>query len=174
MFITELHNQESLKVLHRRHENDEGHIEERKVLIADEPVHEEEAPRKKNKMRTSKTRRHSMPSQILDTMLQSVVTMRTDELETENKDCDIYLASNALKRAFPERFFALMVTLIIEIPVLLMISGGSDNLCSLIGRKRYQLLMAFLPLSSAISGNCGKMNLCSLVFHHIVVNYSIL
>ena len=51
---------------------------------------------------------------------------------------------------------ALFVTLLIEIPVLLMIAGGSSRLCSLIGRSRYQLLMAFLPLSSAISGNCGK------------------
>lgn len=36
-----------------------------------------------------------------------------------------------------------------------MISGGSDRLCMLIGRRRYQLMMGFLPLSSAISGNCG-------------------
>jgi Mg/Co/Ni transporter MgtE len=57
--------------------------------------------------------------------------------------------------AFPERFFALLVTLVVEIPVLLMISGGSDRLCMLIGRRRYQLMMGFLPLSSAISGNVG-------------------
>lgn len=70
------------------------------------------------------------------------------------------------------------MTLIVEIPVLLMISGGSDRLCMLVGRRRYQLMMGFLPLSSgklylgmlcflffcmhshcgpspAISGNCG-------------------
>lgn len=57
--------------------------------------------------------------------------------------------------AFPERQSALFVTLLFEIPVLLMISGGSDQLCRLIGRTRYQLLMAFLPLTSAISGNVG-------------------
>jgi Mg/Co/Ni transporter MgtE len=51
--------------------------------------------------------------------------------------------------------FALTVTLIFEIPVLLMISGGSDSLCSLVGRRRYQLLVSFLPLTSAISGNVG-------------------
>jgi len=67
--------------------------------------------------------------------------------------------------AFPERFFTLMGTLILEIPVLLIISGGSDKLCALIGQNRYQLLMAFLPLSSAVSGNCGKVlyyHMCSL------------
>lgn len=51
--------------------------------------------------------------------------------------------------------FALTVTLLFEIPVLLMISGGSDALCELIGRSRYQLLMGFIPLTSAISGNVG-------------------
>jgi Mg/Co/Ni transporter MgtE len=51
--------------------------------------------------------------------------------------------------------FALFVTLLFEIPVLLMISGGSEALCVLIGRRRYQLLMGFIPLTSAISGNVG-------------------
>ena len=49
----------------------------------------------------------------------------------------------------------MMVTLIFEIPVLLMISGGSDALCQLIGKTRYQLMMGFIPLTSAISGNVG-------------------
>jgi len=51
--------------------------------------------------------------------------------------------------------FALIVTLIFELPVLFMISGGSDALCSLLGRTRYQLLVGFIPLTSAISGNVG-------------------
>jgi hypothetical protein len=57
--------------------------------------------------------------------------------------------------AFPERQFALMVTFLFEIPVLLMITGGSDALCNLVGRTRYHLLIGFLPLTSAISGNVG-------------------
>jgi hypothetical protein len=57
--------------------------------------------------------------------------------------------------AISDRCLPLIITIVIEIPVLLMISGGSGRLCALIGRSRYQLLMAFLPLSSAISGNCG-------------------
>lgn len=70
-------------------------------------------------------------------------------------ESEYYLASNPFARAVPERLFALTVTLIFEIPVLLMISGGSDALCALIGRSRYQLLMGFIPLTSAISGNVG-------------------
>ena len=57
--------------------------------------------------------------------------------------------------AFPERQSALIITMLLEIPVLFMITGGSDQLCRLIGRSRYQLLIGFLPLTSAISGNVG-------------------
>ena len=60
-----------------------------------------------------------------------------------------------LLSAFPERQFALFVTLLFELPVLCMISGGSGQICALVGRSKYQLLMAFLPLTSAISGNVG-------------------
>ena len=70
-----------------------------------------------------------------------------------------YFTSSLIKHtAFPERFITLIVTLIIEIPVLLMISGGSDRLCKEVGRTKYQLIMAFLPLSSAISGNVGMLS----------------
>lgn len=70
--------------------------------------------------------------------------------------CVSFFVSLALGfTAIPERLFALLVTMILEIPVLLMISGGSDALCMLIGRRRYQLLIGFLPLTSAISGNVG-------------------
>jgi Mg/Co/Ni transporter MgtE len=49
--------------------------------------------------------------------------------------------------------FVLCVTFLVEIPVLLMVAGGSNRLCSLTGKRRYELMMGFLPLSSAISGN---------------------
>lgn len=57
--------------------------------------------------------------------------------------------------AFTGRFQALITTICLEIPVLLMIAGGSDRLCELVGRKKYQLLLAFLPISSSISGHYG-------------------
>ena len=77
-----------------------------------------------------------------------------DEGEAHN-DSEKYARSNIVQRAFPERLFALIITMILEIPVLFMISGGSDSLCALIGRRRYQLLVGFIPLTSAISGNVG-------------------
>lgn len=51
--------------------------------------------------------------------------------------------------------FVLCVTFLVEIPVLLIVAGGSGRLCSFIGKKRYELMMGFLPLSSAIAGNVG-------------------
>jgi hypothetical protein len=84
--------------------------------------------------------------------------IRSESTATKNSisnEAQEYLENSILKRAFPERLFALGVTLLFEIPVLLMVSGGSDRLCYLIGRTKYQLLLGFLPLSSAISGNVG-------------------
>lgn len=92
---------------------------------------------------------------MVDSVFSSVRSVSTDDIEADLNDSDKYLASGIAARAFPERFLALLVTLGIEIPVLLMVSGGSQRLCILVGQRRYELLMAFLPLSSAISGNCG-------------------
>ena len=47
------------------------------------------------------------------------------------------------------------MTLLLEIPVLLVITGGGDELCQLVGRRKYNLLIGILPLTSAISGNVG-------------------
>ena len=73
---------------------------------------------------------------------------------------------------FPERFVALAVTLLVEIPVFLMIFGGSDELTEAIGLRRYQLLMSFLPLSSAISGNCGKYTDGHLKSNHVHITFA--
>ena len=58
-------------------------------------------------------------------------------------------------KAFPERSFALIVTLVLELPTMFLISGGSDRLCNLIGRWKYTTLISLLPICSAISGNVG-------------------
>jgi len=92
---------------------------------------------------------------IVSSLFSTVRSVATEHFEGEIGDSEKYILSSAFAKAFPERFAALIVTLIVEIPVLLIISGGSNQLCGMIGRSRYQLLMAFLPLSSAISGNCG-------------------
>jgi len=80
--------------------------------------------------------------------LHSIFSLETD-------DDDKYLASSILSRAFLKRFNLNLVTILIEIPVLLMISLCSSNICALIGQKRYQILMGYLPLFSVISGSCG-------------------
>ena len=51
-------------------------------------------------------------------------------------DAEHYLRQSPLGRAYPERTLALLVTLMLELPTLFIISGGSDKLCTLIGRRR--------------------------------------
>ena len=78
----------------------------------------------------------------------------TSQLAISN-EAESYRLCNAYQRAFPERSFALFVTLIFELPTLFMISGGSDRLCGLIGRQKYTALISLLPIISAVSGNVG-------------------
>lgn len=91
----------------------------------------------------------------LERLISEVRSEDDSEKLAETNESAIYRDSSALERALPERLFALTITMLLEIPVLLMVSGGSDALCELIGRRRYQLLVGFLPLTSAISGNVG-------------------
>ena len=61
-----------------------------------------------------------------------------------------------LQRTFPDkRTLALVTTLVLELPTLFLVSGGSDELCALIGRERHTAVLALLPIVSAISGNAG-------------------
>lgn len=70
-------------------------------------------------------------------------------------DEECYAMASSFGRACPERYLALLVTLAVEVPVSLLIGAGSSSLVQSIGLDRYTLLMAFLPLTSAISGNVG-------------------
>merc|ERR1712066_1198575 len=74
---------------------------------------------------------------------------------TDLPDEECYAMASSFGRACPERYVALLVTLAVEVPVSLLIGTGSDSLVQSIGLDRYTLLMAFLPLTSAISGNVG-------------------
>jgi len=58
--------------------------------------------------------------------------------------------------ALQTRILPLMLTCIIEIPVLKMMSGGSDRLCALLGRHNQQLLVGFIPLIAAVSGTLSS------------------
>ncbi|CAB9504589.1 magnesium transporter [Seminavis robusta] len=92
---------------------------------------------------------------MVDSVFSTVRSAEDYEVVEETNESELYRKSSSLQRAMPERLFALTITLLLEIPVLMMVSGGSDALCGLIGRSRYQLLIGFLPLTSAISGNVG-------------------
>lgn len=92
---------------------------------------------------------------LAESVFSDVRSEGSSTVQSISNEAKEYLECSIWQRAFPERLFALSVTLLFEIPVLLMVSGGSDRICYLIGRTKYQLLLGFLPLSSAISGNVG-------------------
>ena len=95
----------------------------------------------------------------LNSLAQSVFSdIRSEGTATKlsiSLEAEDYSGSTVLKRAFPERMFALIVTLIFGMPTFIIISGGSDKLCNLIGRAKYTTLVSLLPIVSAISGNVG-------------------
>lgn len=91
----------------------------------------------------------------LKSVFSSIRSQSSDDVRVEDEKNKKYAAAGPLQRAFPERYLALLVTLAVEIPVSLIISGGSESLQGMVGVERYTLLMAFLPLTSAISGNVG-------------------
>ena len=99
------------------------------------------------------------PWDALDSEISSVFSdlrsQSDDKVDEELAKVHAYADAGPFRRAFPERTFALLVTLTVEIPVALIITGGSKELKELVGLQRYTLLMAFLPLTSAISGNVG-------------------
>lgn len=92
---------------------------------------------------------------LCDSVFSDIRSQSTATRMSISNEATEYLECSVLQRAFPERAFALTVTLILELPTLFFIAGGSDQLCSLIGRTKYTTLLALLPLTSAISGNVG-------------------
>lgn len=97
------------------------------------------------------------------TSMEIARSRRLDELECQGDSnepdaddvAENYASMGIWGRACPERYFALLVTLAIETPVSLLVGEGSGPLVDRIGLDRYTLFMAFLPLTSAISGNVG-------------------
>mmetsp|Transcript_31439 Transcript_31439/g.57041 ORF Transcript_31439/g.57041 Transcript_31439/m.57041 type:complete len:282 (+) Transcript_31439:36-881(+) len=75
----------------------------------------------------------------------------TEDLPAEER----YAMAGSMGRACPERYIALLVTLAVEVPVTFLVGTGSSSLVDHLGLDRYTMLMAFLPLTSAISGNVG-------------------
>lgn len=63
--------------------------------------------------------------------------------------------SLTLFSAFSGRMVMLSITLLLEIPIVFMICGGSDRICEVFGRSRYQLFVGILPICTAVSGNVG-------------------
>lgn len=100
---------------------------------------------------------HPLPSAFpQSSVFSSIRSESDDDREYAELDAENYARLGPAHRAIPERALALLVTVVIETPVCLMISGGSASLLTLLrDPKRYALLLGFLPLISAVSGNVG-------------------
>jgi Divalent cation transporter len=61
--------------------------------------------------------------------------------------------------AFHERHAPILSIIALEMPVLMLINDGSNTVCNIIGLRRYHLLLGFLPVTCAISGNAGLQSL---------------
>lgn len=92
---------------------------------------------------------------IAESVFSDIRSESSATIQSIKNEVEVYDLCTSYQRAFPERSFALLVTLLFELPTLFLISGGSDRLCTLIGRKKYTTLVSLLPLISAISGNVG-------------------
>mmetsp|Transcript_7889 Transcript_7889/g.19356 ORF Transcript_7889/g.19356 Transcript_7889/m.19356 type:complete len:873 (+) Transcript_7889:135-2753(+) len=69
-----------------------------------------------------------------------------------SNELDDSLDSTMLKGVISGRMLTLIVTLVLELPTLFLIAGGSDELCNLIGRTKFTTVVALLPIVSAMSG----------------------
>lgn len=70
----------------------------------------------------------------------------------QGKESEIYCRGSILTKVLQTRLLPLMLTCGIELLALRMITGGSDRLCHLLGRQQQQLLIGFLPVIAALSG----------------------
>ena len=58
--------------------------------------------------------------------------------------------------AFPERLVKLSIALLLEVPIVFMICGGSDKVIENLGQSEYRLLLSIMPICMAICGNVGS------------------
>lgn len=72
----------------------------------------------------------------------------------EAKQSELYSRGSILSNALEKRLLPLLATLFIEVPLLRLLSHN-ESLCSLLGRQHYQLLLGFIPIIAAISGNAS-------------------
>ncbi|CAK8998546.1 Hypothetical protein (Fragment) [Durusdinium trenchii] len=63
----------------------------------------------------------------IESVFSSIRSQSDDDIEEELAKVNAYATAGPCRRAFPERFLALLVTLAVEVPVALIITGGSKD-----------------------------------------------
>ncbi len=106
----------------------------------------------------------SIPSEIVtkgnqDHMsgrMQSIFhCIRNESPERRFQASKEYSQSSSWQRAVSQRSLPLGVTLLVELPALVMILGRSESLCILLGRSAFFSWVGILFVGSAVSGNVG-------------------
>eukprot|EP00516_Mucochytrium_quahogii_P002725 CAMPEP_0203751796 /NCGR_PEP_ID=MMETSP0098-20131031/5812_1 /ASSEMBLY_ACC=CAM_ASM_000208 /TAXON_ID=96639 /ORGANISM=" , Strain NY0313808BC1" /LENGTH=291 /DNA_ID=CAMNT_0050641687 /DNA_START=261 /DNA_END=1132 /DNA_ORIENTATION=+ len=121
-------------------------LHEKISLLGEKTIDVEQGSNKKVKTMVRRA------SSLVSSIFSDIRSEEPEEAIDNYNESDEYVSTSIFRKAFPERYIALLVTLAIELPVAFLITGNSE-VCNLIGHKRYTLLMAFLPITSAISGN---------------------
>ncbi|CAB9515798.1 magnesium transporter [Seminavis robusta] len=104
----------------------------------------------------------------LEDALSHVQLNRNSVVET--KHIEAYCRRSTLSKALQTRLLPLLLTGLIEIPVMLTLAR-SDRLCGVLGRHYHELFLAFVPLLAAISGNMGlqssQLTATAIVHGHV-------
>lgn len=64
-----------------------------------------------------------------------------------------YAHSGIIERALSKRTLSLFLSLFLLLPLFLVILVGGSKICPLIGRTKYRLFLAILPMSATLGGN---------------------
>lgn len=92
--------------------------------------------------------------------------MRNESPEVRAQSSKKYLQSTSWQRAVSERSLPLALTVLLELPVVLMIAGRSDSLFIHLGRSTFVSWICLLFLGNALSGSVG-LQTSSLTAHAI-------
>jgi len=69
----------------------------------------------------------SMDHTAVDSVFSSVRSISTADIEADLNESELYAKHGPFHRAFPDRFYALLVTMLFELPVVFMVNGNSNR-----------------------------------------------
>lgn len=90
--------------------------------------------------------------QLPDMIFSDIRTEGTYTFIERSNGTKEYFDSDIRSRILENHGAFLLSLLLLEIPIVLMVNGGSDSLCSTVGRRQSYLFLGLLPVSCALLG----------------------